>query len=102
MVVRLGELRCSMDAVNDELSELHTQGVVDGWESILSRSSVGQAMHLLHVPMQNAYIQSRTQVCLTYKRIRACMGYMHEATAKDIDRAVQQAACCPANATWRH
>ena len=83
-------MRAAMDRVNDEIEELHTQGVVDGWDAILGRIF--------------------SKACNTYIRLLnandsytiTLHGMNDHAPCKDNDRALQQAPGSPTDATWRH
>ena len=40
MIEKLKDMHAEMDRYIDELGDLHTQGVVDGWEATLSVVSI--------------------------------------------------------------
>ena len=39
MVSKVNDMHKALDSLNDDLSEMHTQGILDGWDELLNQTS---------------------------------------------------------------
>ena len=41
MIQKIRDMQSSLDTINDEIGDLHTRGVIDGWDGTLELRMVG-------------------------------------------------------------